>query len=251
VQRSPGDAKHRPVTMHRRAGTHERGRVTYGPRISSAPRRKSGGLRSIRGTQTRRRLLAAPCARVVHETSAQQRAWGMPGARCTRSRACRIVSTRVSHHGRTGITRHSRTRMVLTASFALSPVIGYRMHTSDSILSVGSTKNVSHQSHLTRLWQYLMAQGGASANPLKKNLVSRCVNLIAGDRALLSPSPRGSLLPRSLTPAIEASGPHDFAVREIARSSVEPPASTASQPYVRDDRETPLLCEPGWREMCR
>ena len=27
---------------------------------------------------------------------------GMPGARCTRSRACRVVSTRVSHHGRTG-----------------------------------------------------------------------------------------------------------------------------------------------------
>jgi hypothetical protein len=27
----------------------------------------------------------------------------MPGARCTRSRACRLDSTRVSHHGRTGI----------------------------------------------------------------------------------------------------------------------------------------------------
>jgi hypothetical protein len=26
----------------------------------------------------------------------------MPGARCTRSRACSVVSTRVSHHGRTG-----------------------------------------------------------------------------------------------------------------------------------------------------
>jgi hypothetical protein len=192
VQRSPGDAKHRPVTMHRRAGTHERGRVTYGPRISSAPRRKSGGLRSIRGTQTRRRLLAAPCARVVHETSAQQRAWGMPGARCTRSRACRVDSTRVSHHGRTG-----------------TPGIPAR------------------------------------------NGFNGFLRALPGDRACLSPSPRGSLLPRSLTPAIEASGPHDFAVREIARSSVEPPASTASQPYVRDDRETPLLCEPGWREMCR
>ena len=31
-----------------------------------------------------------------------ERAWGMPGARCTRSRACRVVSTRVSHHGYTG-----------------------------------------------------------------------------------------------------------------------------------------------------
>ena len=31
----------------------------------------------------------------------------MPGARCARSRACRIENTRVSHHGHTGITRHS------------------------------------------------------------------------------------------------------------------------------------------------
>jgi hypothetical protein len=58
----------------------------------------------------------------------KQRAWGMPGARCTRSRACRVESTRVSHHGRTGITRHSRTRVVLTVSFALSPVIGLSCH---------------------------------------------------------------------------------------------------------------------------
>ena len=42
--------------------------------------------------------------------SPNKRERGMPGARCTRSRACRVVSTRVSHHGRTGITRHSRTR---------------------------------------------------------------------------------------------------------------------------------------------
>jgi hypothetical protein len=48
----------------------------------------------------------------------------MPGARCTRSRAWCVESTRVSHHGRTGITRHSRTRVVLTVSFVLSPVTG-------------------------------------------------------------------------------------------------------------------------------
>jgi hypothetical protein len=35
--------------------------------------------------QTRIRIPAARCARVVHESFAQQRAWGMPGARCTRS----------------------------------------------------------------------------------------------------------------------------------------------------------------------
>ena len=52
----------------------------------------------------------------------------MPGARCTRSRACSVESTRVSHHGRTGITRHSRTRMVLTVSFVLSLVTGLFCH---------------------------------------------------------------------------------------------------------------------------
>ena len=31
-----------------------------------------------------------------------ERAWGMPGARCTRGRACGVVNTRVSHHGYTG-----------------------------------------------------------------------------------------------------------------------------------------------------
>ena len=102
----------------------------------------------------------------------------MPGARCSQPRARSVVSTRVSHHEFTGITRHSRTRMVLTVSFALL-----------------------------------------------------C-------RALLSPSPADHSA--DLTPTIEASGPHDFAVRKITRSSVAPPASIASLPYVRDDRETPL-----------
>ena len=31
----------------------------------------------------------------------------MPDARCVRSRACSVESTRVSHHGHTGNTRHS------------------------------------------------------------------------------------------------------------------------------------------------
>ena len=68
---------------------------------------------------------------------------------------------------------------------------------------------------------------------------------LPGDRALLSPSPHGRFLPRNLTPTIEASGPHDFAVRKITRSSVAQLASIASQPYVRDDRETPLCIGPG------
>src|ERR1700739_4963891 len=36
-----------------------------------------------------------------------ERARGMPGARCARSRAWSVVNTRVSHHGHTGFTRHS------------------------------------------------------------------------------------------------------------------------------------------------
>ena len=51
----------------------------------------------------------------------------MPGARCTRSRACRVVSTRVSHHGRTG-TPGIPARDGVTAYFALSPVTGLCCH---------------------------------------------------------------------------------------------------------------------------
>jgi hypothetical protein len=45
----------------------------------------------------------------------------MPGARCTRSRACSVESMRVSHHRFTG-TPGLPCAMVLTVSFALSPV---------------------------------------------------------------------------------------------------------------------------------
>src|SRR6266404_8279854 len=54
------------------------------------------------------RDLAARLARVVHETFAQQRAQGMPGAQCTRSLACEIKQAHErSHHRSTGFTRHS------------------------------------------------------------------------------------------------------------------------------------------------
>ena len=69
---------------------------------------------------------------------------------------------------------------------------------------------------------------------------------LPGDRALLSPSPADNST--DLTPTIEASGPHDFAVRKIAPSSAAQLTSIASQPYVRDDRETPLCSGPGWRQ---
>ena len=56
-----------------------------------------------------------------------QRARGMPGARCARSRAWCVVNTRVSHHGHTGTSGIPRA-MVLTVSFALSPVTGLVCH---------------------------------------------------------------------------------------------------------------------------
>jgi hypothetical protein len=53
----------------------------------------------------------------------------MPGAHCTRSLACKVRKAHErSHHRSTEITRHSRTRMVLTVSFGLSPVIGLSCH---------------------------------------------------------------------------------------------------------------------------
>jgi hypothetical protein len=44
----------------------------------------------------------------------------------------------------------------------------------------------------------------------------------------------------NLTPTIEASGPHDFAVHEPALRQQRRPHPPHPLPYVRDDRETPL-----------
>jgi hypothetical protein len=118
----------------------------------------------------------------------EQRAQETPGARCTRSRACRIGSTRVSRHRSTG-TPGISCAMVLTAYFALSPVTGLSCH-----------------------------------------------------RRLADTSAK-------LDASVGASGPHDFAVRKIAPSSTRCFTSTASQPNVRDDRETPL-CAGRDGERC-
>jgi hypothetical protein len=108
----------------------------------------------------------------------EKRARGMPDARCVRSRACSVVSTRVSHHGHTGITRHPRA----------------------------------------------MVYGLFRALP--------------GDRACLSPSPRG-VSSTKLDASVGASGPHGFAVRlkRIRQSAIR---VHRIPPHVRDDRETPL-----------
>ena len=65
--------------------------------------------------------------------------------------------------------------------------------------------------------------------------------------ATIAPERRWPL--KDLTPAIRASGPHDFAVRDRHHSSIVPTASTASRPAFRDDREPPLLVERDARIM--
>jgi len=59
--------------------------------------------------ETQIRIPAARFARVLlcSFRPLVQRAQGMPGAWCARSRACSVVNTRVSHHGHTGNARHS------------------------------------------------------------------------------------------------------------------------------------------------
>ena len=85
--------------------------------------------RTARHVQRQLRDLAAGYARGLLSSPAlfDQRAQGMPGAWCARSRACSLESTRVSHHGHTGTPGIPRA-MVLTVSFVLFPVTGLVCH---------------------------------------------------------------------------------------------------------------------------
>ena len=65
---------------------------------------------------------------------------------------------------------------------------------------------------------------------------------LPGDRAFLPPSPCETT---KLDASVEASGPHDLAVRLTRVRLFAPKASTASPPNVRDDRETPLWIGHG------
>ncbi len=102
----------------------------------------------------------------------------MPGADAPAAACAVVVSTRVSHHGHTGNTRHSRA-MVLTAYTVLSPVIGLSCH---------------------------------------RHLADTYAKLDAG---------------------VEASGPHDFAVRACVVRQRHRHVHRIP-PRVRDDRDTPL-----------
>jgi len=52
---------------------------------------------------------------------------------------------------------------------------------------------------------------------------------------------------RQLDASVEASGPHDFAVRKLSAFVNAPPHVHRIPPYVRDDRETPLVKERDGR----
>jgi hypothetical protein len=55
--------------------------------------------------------------------------------------------------------------------------------------------------------------------------------------------------PRQLDASVGASGPHDFAVRLKRRSSFSAIRVHRIPPYVRDDRETPLLLRRDGKDL--
>ena len=120
--------------------------------MAASRRMDDDELRAATKVQTRLHPPAARGARVVCTNvapSEKQRAQGMPGARCARSRVWCVESTRVSHHGHTGNTRHSP-RNGFTAYIALSPVTGLSCHRHPRKLpSANLTPASGRQDHTT------------------------------------------------------------------------------------------------------
>jgi hypothetical protein len=56
---------------------------------------------------------------------------------------------------------------------------------------------------------------------------------------------------RQFNASVEASGPHDFAVRIDAPRLRATPRPSHPAPNVRDDREAPLVRCAGWREVLK
>jgi len=81
---------------------------------------------------------------------------------------------------------------------------------------------------------------------IPRTMVYGLLRALPGDRAFLSPSPLRSLLLKNLNASVEASGPHDFAVRFSAIRQKRIRVHRIP-PRVRDDRDTPL----EWDETAR
>ena len=89
---------------------------------------------------------------------------------------------------------------------------------------------VSHHGHT----------GNARHSP--RNGFNGFLRALLGDRAFLSPSPvRCASIVTRLNASVEASGPHDFAVRVSTIRQERYPRPPHPALHVRDDRETPLL----------
>jgi hypothetical protein len=85
-------------------------------------------------------------------------------------------------------------------------------------------------------------QGYTATAGIPCTMVLRLIRDLPGDRALLPPSPVRRLMRlHELSASVGAPGPHDFAVRNAARTSAHSPRPPHPASNVRDDRETPLV----------
>ena len=135
-----------PLVVPAKAGTHSHRRSLLWKVSDSVPQRDGTAYGSLLSQGRRKRIrlsnnrydfaLATRSARGVAVVSAQQRAWGMPGARCTHSPACEVGSA----HGSSPQVHRDHPAfphaMVLTASFVLSPVTGLFCHRRQRISRV-------------------------------------------------------------------------------------------------------------------
>jgi hypothetical protein len=76
---------------------------------------------------------------------------------------------------------------------------------------------------------------------IPRAMVYGLLRALPGDQTFLSPSPVRRSSSHELDASLEASEPHDFAVRLARHSSKAHSASTASRPNVRDDGRRPSL----------
>jgi len=142
----------------------------------------------------------------------------MPGARCTRSLACKnkkaheVVTT--GSPEQPGIPR----AMVLTAYFVISPVIGLCCHRRLANLAgprpVGPTSPPQNLTPASRRQDHTTSPSAATS-------------------FVCTPLHRSRVGPRP-------------AMNDCAPTLPRPPHPV---PNVRDDRETPLSCGQGWREF--
>jgi hypothetical protein len=75
----------------------------------------------------------------------------MPGAKRTRSLACKWKKHASKSPQVRRITRHSRTRMVLTVSFALFPETGFVVPVAGAMRSISPTWRQHRDARTTRL----------------------------------------------------------------------------------------------------